>query len=84
MSYLHNRLILFKQPAFLCYTLTCLFATLGSGISYIAVPWIILQHHNSVIAMAIAAALFWLPNVLLSPLAGVITDRYPRDRKSSK
>ncbi len=78
MSYLYNRLVLFKQPAFLCYTLTCLLTTFGAGISFIAVPWIILQYHNNVTAMAIALALFWLPNILLAPLAGVIIDRYPR------
>lgn len=78
MSYLYNRLILFKKPAFMCYTLTCLLATLGAGMSFIAIPWVILQHHNNIVAMAIAAALFWGPNVLLSPLGGVLADRYPR------
>ncbi|MCH9643812.1 MAG: MFS transporter [Gammaproteobacteria bacterium] len=78
MSYLHNRLRLFERPAFAWYTLSCFLATFGSGLSYIAIAWMIVQIDSSVSGLVILMACFWIPNVILGPFVGVIADRFER------
>ena len=48
---------------------------------YIVLTWHVLSfHHNPLISSMLISLSFWAPSVLLSPLAGVIVDRYSRKR----
>ncbi len=76
MSHLHNRLKLFRYPAFRWYLLSCVLATTGAGLSYIAMCWLALSDNNSVGSIAILMLCFWLPGVLFGPFMGVVVDRF--------
>lgn len=78
MSYLKQRLQLLAIPSFRWYVINCLLGTFGSGLSYVAMSWLILQAENSVSAVAILMFFFWVPGVVLGPLLGVVADRYSR------
>ena len=73
-----RRLQLLAIPAFRWYVISCLLATFGGGLSYIAMSWLILKANDSVSAIAILMLCFWGPNVVLGPLLGVVADRYSR------
>ena len=73
-----RRLQLLAIPSFRWYVISCLLATFGGGLSYIAISWLILRIDDSVSAIAILMLCFWGPNVLLGPILGVIADRYSR------
>ncbi|EKD77657.1 MAG: major facilitator transporter [uncultured bacterium] len=75
MSHFKNRIDLLKNPPFFAYTVGFLFAAIGNGLGYIAMSWIVVTHHSDVAAMAILMACFWAPNVILSPMMGVLADR---------
>lgn len=77
MSY-GKRLQLLAKPSFRWYAISCLLATLGGGLSYITMSWLILQADNSVSSIAALMLCFWVPMVLLGPLLGVVADRYSR------
>ncbi len=77
MSHLQKRLHLFRYPAFRWYLISCLFATLGGGLQYICLTWLIITKNNSVGAVAIGMLTFFLPGVILGPFMGVIVDRVP-------
>ena len=76
MSHLQKRLAVFQYPAFCYFAASCALATVGTGLSYIAMTWMVLRDHNRISALAILMFCFWLPNVLLSPFVGVIIDRF--------
>ncbi|PHQ78334.1 MAG: MFS transporter [Coxiella sp. (in: Bacteria)] len=78
MSHLQKRLQLFRYPAFRFYLLSCIMSSLGSGLSYISITWMVLKDHNSVGSVAIAMLCFWAPGVILGPFMGVLVDRFPR------
>jgi MFS transporter, DHA3 family, macrolide efflux protein len=69
---------LFKIQAFRQYSLSCMLAMIGNGLSYIAMTWMVLQFHNSITSVVIVMFAFWLPSVILGPFAGVIVDRVSR------
>lgn len=57
------------------------FLTVGAGaVCYIVLTWHVMnfQHHHPMMSSILVSLSFWLPSVLLSPVAGVIVDRYPR------
>lgn len=58
------------------------FITVAAGsMGYIVLTWHVLSfHHNPLISSMLISLSFWAPSVLLSPLAGVIVDRYSRKR----
>ncbi|MFQ6275745.1 MFS transporter [Coxiella burnetii] len=78
MSYSSKRLQLLAQPSFRWYVTSCLLATLGSGLSYVALSWLILEVDDSLAAVSVAMLCFWVPTVFLGPLLGVVADRYSR------
>ena len=78
--YLKNRCVLFIQPAFLRYFLSCTLAALGFGVGYIATTWLLLELDNSLSAVIWGNLAYWVPNALCSPLAGVIVDRVDRKK----
>lgn len=77
MTHWQNRLALLRIPAFRWYLLSCIFATIGAGLSYIAMIWLVLQDRNSVGAVAMVMICFWTPGVFLGPFIGVLVDRFP-------
>jgi len=78
MSHIRRRARLFLAQPFRWFIISSLFATLGNGLAYIAMTWLILQADNSVAAIAILMICFWLPSIILGPWAGVIVDKYSR------
>lgn len=73
-SYLH----MFRDRSFALYASSAALSMISYGMSYIAMTWLVLQFHGGVTPVVILMFTFWLPTVFLSPLAGVIVDRYPR------
>jgi len=78
MSHLQKRLKILKNPSMLWHLGSCFTATLGGGVFYIVSTWVLLTIHNSVSAVAINMACFWLPGAVLTPFIGVIVDRVSR------
>ena len=78
MSHFKDRLDLFKIKSFRNYILSCAFAMFGNGLTYVAMTWLLVQSDNQVAAVAVLMTCFWLPNILLGPLAGVLVDNYRR------
>ena len=77
-AYIKDRLQLFRQPAYCRYFVAAVLATLASGMIYICNAWLVvtLDHHLSIVIYTFLA--FWVPNALVSPIAGSIVDRYDR------
>ncbi|WP_058448518.1 MFS transporter [Legionella jamestowniensis] len=69
---------LFKNAAFRHFTLSCMLAMFGNGLTYIVMVWALIRFDTSVVSTAILMTCFWLPNVLLGPFMGVLADRYNR------
>ncbi len=69
---------LLKNPSFAWYASGCFALNFGSGLSFVAMTWLMLQADNSVSALAIMMLCFWLPSVFLGPFMGVLVDRYSR------
>ncbi|OGT50947.1 MAG: MFS transporter [Gammaproteobacteria bacterium RIFCSPHIGHO2_12_FULL_41_15] len=78
MSYFSKRLQLLTHAPIRWYLINCFLATVGGGLSYVTLSWLILQVDNSVAAVALLMLCFWVPNVVLGPWLGVIADRYSR------
>lgn len=79
MSHLQRRIALLKQPPFFAYMLGFFFAAVGNGLGYIATSWLVVSvSTNKVAAMATLMACFWVPNVIVGPLMGVLADRLSR------
>ncbi len=80
IKHLQQRFELLRIQPFKWFVLSCLFSTFGNGLSYIALTWIVLDHGHGLGAVALLMTLAWLPMFFLSPLAGVIADRYSRKK----
>jgi len=78
MSHFKERISLLRYPPFFTYTIAFLIAAIGNGMGYIAMSWVIVSAHTNVTAMTLLMASFWLPTVLLGPIAGVLSDRISR------
>ena len=78
MSHFKDRLDLFKIKSFRHYVISCALAMFGNGLTYVAMTWLLVKNGHQVTAIAILMACFWLPNIVLGPLAGVIVDKYHR------
>lgn len=73
-----ERLALFRIQPYRWFILQCFFVNIGSGLLYINLTWIAVKIYNNANSVALLMLSFWLPVVLLGPLAGVIVDRFPR------
>ncbi|MCC5791039.1 MAG: MFS transporter [Legionellaceae bacterium] len=69
---------LLQQSNYRNFVLSCMLAMFGNGLTYITMIWVLLEFHNSVSSTALLMAAFWLPNVILSPIAGIMVDRFSR------
>ena len=79
MTIWEQRKALLRERAFFLF-LTHGFITVAAGsMGYIVLTWHVLSfHHNPLMSSMMISLSFWAPSVLLSPLAGVMVDRYPR------
>lgn len=73
-----KRLALLQQPPFAIYLIGQFFSAVGNGCGYIAMSWVVISRHPSVIAMSILLGCFWGPSILLGPVMGVLADRFSR------
>lgn len=80
MSHIEQRLALFKHRGFCFYLASALLATFGNGLTYVAITWLVMGSEHRVMHITIMMACFWLPSIVIGPLAGVIVDRYSRKR----
>jgi len=78
MSHIEQRLALFKHRGFCFYLASALLATFGNGLTYVAITWLVMGNEHQVLHITIMMACFWLPSIVIGPLAGVIVDRYSR------
>ncbi|STX28721.1 drug:proton antiporter [Legionella beliardensis] len=69
---------LMRQSSFRRFTLSCMLAMFGSGLTYIIMVWVLMRYDASVVSTAILMTCFWLPNVLLGSFFGVLADRWNR------
>jgi DHA3 family macrolide efflux protein-like MFS transporter len=78
VSYLKKRVELFSHPGFGHYVAGCSLAMFGNGLTYIVMTWVLMNYQSSVSSVALLMGCFWLPNIALGPLFGVIADRINR------
>lgn len=75
-SLLSQRMALLRDRQFCYYLFACLLMNIASGLTYIAVAWIIVQDHTNIRAVAGLMIAFWLPNAFTGPMMGVLVDRF--------
>ena len=78
LDYLKSRGQVFRYQPFRLFALNCILAMLGNGLVYVVTAWLLLNHKSSISSVIILIMCSWLPMLLLSPVAGVIADRYDR------
>lgn len=78
MSTLKQQLHLFKNHSYSWFLFNSLLATLGNGIAYVALTWIVIKAHSTPSSVAILMISFWLPMVIFGPFSGVLSDRFHR------
>ncbi|WP_160116166.1 MFS transporter [Legionella busanensis] len=69
---------LLRQKSLRQYTLSCMLAMFGNGLTYIIMVWVLMHFDASVVSTAILMTCFWLPNVLFGCLCGVLADRWDK------
>ena len=77
-SYTEERLRVFQHQPYRLFTISGLLAMLGNGLSYIVTTWMVVTAKSGLLPVTILMLCSWLPIMLLSPLAGVIADRFSR------
>lgn len=65
---------------FRIYALGTVLSNVGTWMQRIAQDWLALELSGSEIAVGVTTALQYLPVLLLSPLAGILADRFPKRR----
>lgn len=75
---LYARLALFANKNYALFGLSGFFATFGSGFAFVALSFYAYEHHGGLSGIVALFLCWWLPSVLLAPIIGTITDRYPR------
>lgn len=75
-----QRRLLLRRPPFLFFLLHSLFAIMGGAMAYVALTWYVLSVHNQLSSVIYMAISFWLPAAVCGPFAGVVIDRYPRQK----
>ncbi len=71
---LAKRINQLKDRNFALYLISIFLGSLGGGLSYIVLAWSVSGFHQGILPVVILILCFWLPSVLLGPLAGVVID----------
>lgn len=74
----NDRLRLLRDRSFALFLLHGLLTVFGGAMCYITLTWYVLTLGGGLSSVIWTSVAFWLPQVLLAPLCGVITDRYSR------
>jgi MFS family permease len=69
-----------NHPPFRSFFLAQLIALVGTWMQTVSQAWLVLQLTNSAFKLGLLGTLQFGPILLLSPLAGVIADRWPQRR----
>jgi MFS family permease len=67
-----------NHPPFRSFFLAQLIALVGTWMQTVSQAWLVLQFTNSAFKLGLLGTLQFGPILLLSPLAGVIVDRWPQ------
>lgn len=70
----------FAEPAFRTAWLGAVLFGLGVWMERLAIGWFVLNETGSVFLAALSFAVRTIPNLLLGPIAGAVSDRWPRAR----
>jgi MFS family permease len=69
-----------SNPGYRVFWLATLFSNLGSAVQEVAQGWIVLELTGSALWLGVIAACARIPFVVLSPIGGVLADRFDRNR----
>ena len=78
LSHLQARYGLLKIKSFRVYTISCILASFGNALSYVAMIWFLLKGEHQLTSVSLLMACFWIPNIIWGPLNGVLVDKYNR------
>ncbi|MFD3218806.1 MFS transporter [Bacillus pacificus] len=67
-----------QDPKLLMLFLGRLFSNFGDGLKYIAIAWLTYDQTGSVVTVGGVLSLTMLPSILLTPVIGVLLDRFDR------
>lgn len=70
----------FEEPEFRKVWLGAVFFGLGMWMEWLAIGWFVLDESGSVFLAAISFAIRMVPNLVLGPIGGAVSDRLPRER----
>ena len=70
----------FSEPAFRKVWLGSLLFGLGTWVERLATGWFVLEETDSVFLAAVSFAIRTVPNLVLGPIGGAVSDRFPRSR----
>ena len=73
-SSLSQRVAQLKNKNFALYLISLFLGSLGGGLSYIVLAWSVSGLEQGLSPVLILILCFWLPSVLLGPVAGVLID----------
>lgn len=80
MSGHSKRVRLLYQSSLKWYLCSCFFTNFGNGFTYIAIAWLVTWAQHGIAHMALLMMLYWAPTVFISPIIGVLVDRYNRKK----
>ena len=78
LDYLKSRGTVFAIQPYRFYILNCMLSMLGNGLTFVVTAWIVLAYQSGIMPVMILIMCSWLPMLILSPVAGVIADRFDR------
>jgi len=70
----------FEEPEFRTVWLGAVFFGLGMWMERLAIGWFVLDESGSVFLAALSFAIRTVPNLVLGPIGGAVSDRLPRER----
>ncbi|MGB8957253.1 MAG: MFS transporter, partial [Tumebacillaceae bacterium] len=73
-----DRWSVFINRSYLMYFIATTISSLGTGMQYVANSWLALQLTGSNASVAIVLLCSTIPGILLSPMIGVLVDRFDR------
>lgn len=68
--------LVLRQPEYRKYFIAALLASIGSGMYFVAVSWYLFKTSGSTMSIGWAFIATTLPGLLLSPMVGVLVDRW--------